>query len=44
MTDKVAAKLSVLNRYLTLWIFLTMAVGVFTGFFVPGIVDFINKF
>ncbi len=44
MTDKVAAKLSVLNRYLTLWIFLTMAVGVFTGFLVPGIVDFINKF
>ena len=44
MTDKVAAKLSVLNRYLTLWIFLTMAVGVFTGYLVPGIVDFINKF
>jgi len=44
MTDKVAAKLSVLNRYLTLWIFLTMAVAVFTGFLVPGIVDFINKF
>ncbi|MBA7712410.1 Arsenical-resistance protein Acr3 [subsurface metagenome] len=44
MTDKVAAKLSVLNRYLTLWIFLTMAVAVFTGYLVPGIVDFINKF
>ncbi len=44
MTDKIAAKLSVLNRYLTLWIFLTMAVAVFTGFLVPGIVDFINKF
>jgi len=44
MTEKVAAKLSILNRYLTLWIFLTMAVGVFTGFIFPGIVDFINKF
>ncbi len=44
MTEKVAAKLSVLNRYLTLWIFLTMAVGVFTGFLFPGIVDFINQF
>ena len=44
MTEKVAARLSVLDRYLTLWIFLTMAVGVFTGFVFPGIVDFINKF
>jgi ACR3 family arsenite transporter len=44
LTEKVAAKLSVLNRYLTLWIFLTMAVGVFTGFIFPDIVDFINKF
>ena len=44
MTDKVADKLSVLNRYLTLWIFLTMVVGVFTGYLVPGIVDFINIF
>jgi ACR3 family arsenite transporter len=44
MTEKVAAKLSVLNRYLTLWIFLTMAVGVLTGFLFPGIVDFINQF
>jgi len=44
LTEKVAARLSVLDRYLTLWIFLTMAVGVFTGFVFPGIVDFINKF
>ncbi len=44
MTERVAARLSVLDRYLTLWIFLTMAVGVLTGFIFPGIVDFINKF
>ncbi len=44
MTERVAARLSVLDRYLTLWIFLTMAVGVLTGFMFPGIVDFINKF
>ncbi len=44
MTEKVSVKLSVLDRYLTLWIFSTMAVGILTGFIFPGIVDFINKF
>jgi len=44
MTEKVAAKLSILDRFLTLWIFLTMAVGVFGGYIFPGIVGFINKF
>ncbi|MBS3819960.1 ACR3 family arsenite efflux transporter [bacterium] len=44
MTEKVAAKLSILDRYLTLWIFLTMAAGVFLGYISPGIVGFINKF
>ncbi len=37
-------KLSVLDRFLTLWIFLTMAVGVFVGYIFPEIVGFINKF
>jgi ACR3 family arsenite transporter len=37
-------KLSVLNRFLTLWIFLTMAVGVFVGYIFPEVVGFINKF
>src|SRR4030065_652362 len=33
-----------LARYLTLWIFLAMAVGVGLGYFVPAVVGFINKF
>ena len=37
-------KLSFLDRYLTVWIFAAMALGVGFGFFVPGIEDFINRF
>ncbi len=37
-------KLSFLNRYLTLWIFLSMFAGVFSGYLFPGIVDFWNSF
>ena len=37
-------KLSVLDRYLTLWIFLAMAVGVFWGYLFPGVVGFWNSF
>ncbi|MEW6508262.1 MAG: ACR3 family arsenite efflux transporter [Bacteroidota bacterium] len=37
-------KLSFLDRYLTLWIFLAMFVGVFSGYLLPGVVDFWNTF
>ena len=37
-------KLSFLDRYLTLWIFLAMAVGVGLGYFIPGTAGFINSF
>ena len=40
----VAKRLSFLDRYLTLWIFAAMAVGVGAGYFVPGVVPFINQF
>lgn len=41
MTQK---KLGFLNRYLTLWIFLAMGVGVAIGYFFPGTPEFINQF
>jgi ACR3 family arsenite transporter len=37
-------QLSVLDRFLTLWIFLAMAVGVGLGYFIPGTADFIAVF
>ncbi len=37
-------KLSFLDRYLTLWIFLAMAIGVSIGFLFPSSSDFISSF
>ena len=37
-------KLAFLDRYLTVWIFLAMGIGVGSGFFFPGIVGFWNQF
>jgi len=39
MSKSVAGKLSFLDRYLTLWIFLAMGFGVLLGKFVPEVVD-----
>ncbi len=44
MGDDIEGKLSFLDRYLTLWIFLAMAVGVLAGRFIPGVDTFIYKF
>ena len=42
--EGVARKLSLLDRYLTLWIFLAMVAGVGWGYLWPGIAGFWNRF
>jgi ACR3 family arsenite transporter len=37
-------RLSFLDRFLTLWIFLAIGIGVSLGFFITGTADFINRF
>lgn len=42
--QSVARKLSLLDRYLTVWILSAMVVGVALGYFVPGVHQFIGRF
>jgi ACR3 family arsenite transporter len=44
MTDGIAEKLSFLDRFLTLWIFLAMFAGVGAGYLYPQIADFWDTF
>ncbi len=42
--SSITKKLSFLDRYLTVWIFAAMALGIALGHFVPGVEGFINSF
>ncbi|HYW02929.1 MAG TPA: ACR3 family arsenite efflux transporter [Gammaproteobacteria bacterium] len=44
MTEHVARRMGVLDRFLTLWIFLAMGAGVLIGRYVPGAAGFIDHF
>ncbi|MCX6009498.1 MAG: ACR3 family arsenite efflux transporter [Chloroflexi bacterium] len=42
--ESMTGKLSILDRFLTLWIFLAMGFGVGLGYFVPAVAGFISLF
>ena len=42
--SSITKKLSFLDRYLTVWIFAAMALGIALGHFIPGVEGFINAF
>ena len=44
MSEHLSRELSFLDRWLTLWIFAAMALGVGLGYFLPGTEGFINSF
>jgi len=43
-TKSVSNRLSFIDRFLTLWIFLAMVIGVSLGYFFPGVETFIHQF
>ena len=44
MDEKIINKLGFLDKYLTLWIFIAMFIGVAIGYFIPNAPNFINSF
>lgn len=42
--SQITQKLSFLDRYLTVWIFAAMALGIGLGYFIPSVREFINQF
>jgi ACR3 family arsenite transporter len=42
--NKTKKRLSFLNQYLTLWIFLAMAIGVALGYFIPAVASYIDSY
>ena len=42
--SEITKKLSFLDRYLTVWIFTAMAVGIGLGYFMPGVGDWMESF
>jgi len=44
MSEHLSRRLSFLDRWLTLWIFAAMGLGVGLGYLVPGVESFINSF
>src|SRR5450759_3822875 len=43
MVEKPKGRLSFINEFLTLWIFLAMFLGLAIGYFVPGVPDALNQ-
>lgn len=44
MQEKISNKLNFLDKYLTLWIFIAMMIGIGAGYFIPNFKNVINHF